>query len=194
MIILASTSPYRRMLLERLQLPFQCIAPNIEERRIVGESVPDMVLRLSREKAAAVADQHPDAYVIGSDQSAEVDGLLLTKPGNYENAFRQLQALSGQTVAFHTGLCIYHQGHHVETLDISLTHFRHLDEALIRHYLEHEQPYNCAGAIKSEGLGALLIQRIECDDPNGLIGLPLLKLIDLLAQLDYPFPWRTPGV
>jgi len=193
MIILASTSPYRRALLERLQLPFRCVAPDIEEHRAAKESVTDMVQRLSREKAAAVADHHPEAYVIGSDQSAEVDGLLLTKPGNYANAFRQLRALSGQTVAFHTGLCIYHQGRYVETLDTSLTHFRQLDEALIHYYLTHEQPYNCAGAIKSEGLGALLIQRIQSDDPNGLIGLPLLKLIDLLVQLDYPFPWHTPS-
>lgn len=189
MIILASTSPYRRMLLERLQLPFECIAPNIEEHRHPNESVAEMVRRLSREKAAAVASRYPEAYVIGSDQSAEVNGLLLTKPGSYNKAFKQLQALSGQTVAFHTGLCVYHQGHYAETLDTSLTHFRAFDENLIHYYLEHEQPYNCAGAIKSEGLGALLIQRIENDDPNALIGLPLLKLIDLLAQLNYPFPW-----
>ncbi len=190
MLILASTSPYRRMLLERLRLPFQCVAPDIEERRIAGESVSDMVLRLSREKAAAVAAENPDAWVIGSDQSAEIDGRLLTKPGNHENAFRQLQALSVRTVAFHTGLCVYHQGSHTETMDTSLTHFRPFDETLIEYYLRHEQPYDCAGAIKSEGLGALLIQRIESDDPNGLIGLPLLKLIDLLARLDYPFPWH----
>ena len=191
MIILASTSPYRRMLLERLQLPFECVSPDIDERRLPNERVPEMVRRLSREKAAAVAAQHPDAYVIGSDQSAEINGLLLTKPGSYDKAFQQLQALSGQTVAFHTGLCIYHQGRYTETLVTSLTRFRTFDEALIRYYLEHEQPYNCAGAIKSEGLGALLIQRIENDDPNALIGLPLLKLIDLLEELDYPFPWQA---
>ncbi len=119
--------------------------------------------------------------------------MILHKPGSYARAFEQLRHLSGRTVTFHTGLCVCHAGLCVETMDRSVTHFRPLDDTLIDWYLKKERPYNCAGAIKSEGLGALLIERIENDDPAALIGLPLLKLVDLLNELNYPFPWQTRG-
>ena len=190
MLILASTSPYRRMLLEKLQLPFQCVAPDVDETRRADEPIEALVQRLSEAKARAVAARHPDAWVIGSDQSAAVDGAQLTKPGTRENARRQLERLSGRRVAFHTGLSVCHGGRCLTTLDTTWTQFRTLDDRLIDHYLNHEKPWNCAGAIKSEGLGILLMSAIESDDPNALIGLPLIKLTDLLEQLDYPFPWR----
>lgn len=193
MLILASTSPWRRMLLERLQLPFETASPEVDETPLPEETVAEMVRRLSRAKAEAVARQHPEAFVIGSDQSAEADGMILHKPGSYARAFEQLRHLSGRTVTFHTGLCVCHAGRCVETMDRSVTHFRPLDDTLIDWYLKKERPYNCAGAIKSEGLGALLIERIENDDPAALIGLPLLKLVDLLNELNYPFPWQTRG-
>lgn len=190
MLILASTSPYRKALLAKLNLPFETHAPQVDETRLGNEPIDKMVLRLSQLKAEAVAQNHPDAFVIGSDQSAEMDGVQLTKPGNYEKAYQQLKHLSGKQVRFHTGLCVSHQGRTLCHLDTSITHFRPLNDALIRYYLNEEQPYNCAGGIKSEGLGALLIERIENQDPNALIGLPLLKLVDLLQALDYPFPWH----
>ncbi len=190
MLILASTSPYRKALLERLNLPFECIAPHVDEQRLEKEPIDAMVQRLSRLKAEAVAKHYPHHFVIGSDQSAEIEGVQLTKPGNYARAYRQLKQLSGKRVQFHTGLCVCHQGQTLCHLDTSTTLFRQLDDSLIHHYLEQEHPYQCAGGIKSEGLGALLIERIDNQDPNALIGLPLLKLVDLLHALHYPFPWQ----
>ncbi len=191
MLILASTSPYRRMLLQKLQLPFECMAPEVNETPRADEPLETMVQRLSEAKARAIAAQYPHAWVIGSDQSAAVDGQQLTKPGTRERARRQLQLLSGQRVAFHTGLSVCHGDHCQTTLDTTWTQFRTLDDALIDYYLAHEQPWNCAGAIKSEGLGIILMKSIESDDPNALIGLPLIKLIDLLSALNYPFPWQA---
>ncbi len=190
MLILASTSPYRRMLLEKLQLPFECIAPQVDETPQPDEPIETLVQRLSEAKARAIAEQYPHAWVIGSDQSAAVGQHPLTKPGNRERARNQLKQLSGQRVAFHTGLSVCHGGRCLTTLDTTWTQFRTLHDTLIDYYLAHETPWNCAGAIKSEGLGIILMSAIENDDPNALIGLPLIKLIDLLTELDYPFPWR----
>ncbi|SIN84156.1 septum formation protein [Sulfurivirga caldicuralii] len=190
MLILASTSPYRRALLEKLQLPFECMAPQVDETPAADEPIEQLVQRLSEAKARAIATNHPNAWVIGSDQSATVAGQQLVKPGTRGRARQQLKLLSGQRVAFHTGLSVCHGDHCLTTLDTTWTQFRTLDDALIDYYLDHEQPWNCAGAIKSEGLGIILIKRIENDDPNALIGLPLIKLIDLLSALDYPFPWK----
>ena len=190
MLILASTSPYRRQMLERLKLSFRCEAPHIDETPLPDETIPHLVERLSREKARAVARKHPDAWVIGSDQSAMVDGLQLSKPGDYDTAFRQLKKLSGRTVAFHTGLCVCHNGRCETTMDVTETVFRPLSDALIHYYLTQEAPFNCAGGIKSEGLGILLLKAVRNEDPSALIGLPLIRLIDLLEKLNYPFPWQ----
>ena len=189
MLILASTSPYRRQLLKKLQLPFECAAPEVDETPLPDEPIEAMVQRLSEAKARAIAARHPDAWVIGSDQSVAVEGKPLTKPGNRARAHAQLKQLSGQRVAFHTGLSVCRGGQCLTTVETAWTQFRMLDDTLIDYYLEHEEPWNCVGAIKSEGLGIILMSAIENNDPNTLIGLPLIRLIDLLAALDYPFPW-----
>lgn len=177
-LVLASTSPYRKALLEQLQLKFSCARPEADETPIPGESVEQMVVRLSELKARAVAKDYPDALIIGSDQSAELDGVILTKPGNHENAFKQLKAASGKHITFHTGLCLYNsKTGNVQTSCVPFTVvFRELNDKLIEQYLEKEQPYNCVGSFKSEGLGIALFERFEGDDPNALIGLPLIEL------------------
>jgi len=183
-LVLASTSPYRKALLEKLHLDFSCARPEVDEAPLPGETVEHMVVRLAQSKAQAVADEHPAALIIGSDQSAVLNGEILTKPGNRDNAFRQLQAASGQRVTFHTGLCLYNsQSGKVQTACVPFSVvFRQLSDAVIEHYLDKEQPYNCVGSFKSEGLGIALFERFEGDDPNALIGLPLVKLNALLRQ------------
>lgn len=186
-IILASTSPYRRALLDKLGLPFACVAPHVDEQPLAGESAMALVKRLALAKAAAVAAQHPDALVIGSDQVAVIDGVILGKPHSHERAFAQLQAASGKRVTFLTGLALVHQAGEValslvEPFEVK---FRPLTEQTIEHYLRLEQPYECAGSFKSEGLGIVLFEALTGRDPNALIGLPLIALIDLLAQLGY---------
>ena len=181
-LILASTSPYRKALLERLQLDFQCDSPDIDESPLQGESVENIVVRLARQKAEAVAASYPDALVIGSDQGAVLDGEILTKPGNFDNAVKQLQKASGKRITFQTGLCLLNtRSGNARTACIPYTVvFKTLTQDMITNYLQKEEPYNCAGSFKSEGLGIALFEKFEGDDPNALIGLPLIKLIEML--------------
>lgn len=193
-LILASTSPYRRELLNRLRLPFEAIKPGVDENRLPDESAENMVCRLAHAKAHAVARSHPEAWVIGSDQCAVLDGAqpdsvkpdhaILGKPGSYARAFEQLHAASGRSVVFHTGLCLMQQSSGFERcINVPFTvHFRHLNALEIQHYLEREQPYDCAGSFKSEGLGITLFESMRGDDPSSLIGLPLIALCALLRE------------
>jgi len=183
-LILASTSPYRKALLERLQVDFACDSPDIDEAPLAGESVQHMVERLAKLKAEAIAGKYPDALIIGSDQSAVLDGETLTKSGNFENAVKQLQKASGKRVVFQTGLCLLNtKTGHSQTACVPYTVvFKPLTRDMIEHYLKKEQPYNCAGSFKSEGLGIALFDKFEGKDPNALIGLPLIRLIEMLAN------------
>lgn len=181
-LILASNSPYRRALLERLQVDFECVSPDIDETPLDGESVENMVVRLAKLKAEAVAADYPAALIIGSDQSAALDGNLLVKSGNFDNAVKQLQKVSGKRIVFQTGLCLLNSTTgNCQTACIPYTVvFKPLTREMIEHYVQQEQPYNCAGSFKSEGLGIALFERFEGEDPNALIGLPLIKLIEML--------------
>ena len=183
-LILASTSPYRKELLARLGLPFETTNPQTDEQRLPGEMPEAMALRLSEAKARAVAQFHPDALIIGSDQVATVDGKIYGKPGSHEGAVAQLRALSGKTVNFYTGLCLLNTTTGVaDTRGIPvLVTFRQLGDTEIQNYLRREPAYNCAGAAKSEGLGIALLSSIRGDDPNALVGLPLIALCDMLRQ------------
>lgn len=183
-LILASTSPYRRELLGRLGLPFQVANPRTDESALPGEPPEAMALRLSEAKARALAEIHPDALIIGSDQVATVDGKIYGKPGNHERAVAQLRALSGKTVNFFTGLCLYNARTGVaEVRGVpTLVTFRELTDAEIENYLQREPAYNCAGSAKSEGLGIALLSSMQGSDPNALIGLPLIALCDLLRN------------
>lgn len=189
-LVLASTSIYRRELLERLQLPFLTAAPNIDETRLVNESAQAMVKRLAQEKAVAMANSYPNALIIGSDQCAVLGEQILGKPGTYEKAVEQLQASSGQTVEFLTGLCLYDSNTGEFQLDAVpfQVEFRTLQDTEIENYLLREQPYNCAGSFKSEGLGISLFKRMSGDDPTALIGLPLIRLCAMLRECDYLIP------
>lgn len=187
-IVLASASTYRRELLERLGLPFEYALPEIDESELPGESAPDTALRLSRLKAKAVASRFPDSIVIGCDQVASCEGARLGKPGNHANAMQQLEFMSGKTVAFDTALTVLDTSNDVarsRVVPCRVT-FRRLTRAQIAAYLEREQPYDCAGSAKAEGLGIALIARIETEDPTSLIGLPLIALTELLAEADVP--------
>ncbi len=181
-IILSSTSPYRKALLERLHINFTCESPNIDETPLAHEPVEDMVVRLAIGKAQAIADKHPDALIIGSDQSAVLNGEQLNKPGNYENAFEQLSNASGQKITFQTGLCLLNSntGNIQSTCVPYTVVFKTLSAKMIENYLHREEPYNCAGSFKSEALGIALLDRFEGDDPNALIGLPLIQLVNFL--------------
>jgi len=183
-LILASTSPYRRELLHRLGLPFAVASPQTDESRWPGESPEAMALRLSEAKARAVAGAHPDALIIGSDQVATVDGLIYGKPGSHERAVDQLRVLSGKTVNFYTGLCLYNtRTGVVEVCGVpTLVTFRNLTDEEIERYLRREPAYDCAGSARSEGLGIALLSRIAGDDPNALVGLPLIALCALLRR------------
>ena len=181
-LILASTSPFRRQLLSRLGLPFETADPTVDETPLPGEAPEASAMRLSEAKARAVATAFPDALIIGSDQVACLDGQVFGKPGNHENAMRQLQAMRGRRVNFFTGLCLLDAKSgraHLRGVPTLVT-FRDLSDDEIENYLRKEQPYNCAGSAKSEGLGIALIARIDGGDPNALIGLPLIALCDLL--------------
>ena len=181
-LILASTSPYRRALLERLGLSFSTAAPDVDERPHPGESPSELVRRLAEAKARAVALNHPDALIIGSDQVACLDDAILGKPGDHSTAIAQLERASGRSVLFQTGLCVLdaRSGQAQTLVEPFWVHFRVLSRARIEGYLERERPYDCAGSFKSEGLGIALFERLEGDDPNALIGLPLIRLIPLL--------------
>lgn len=183
-IVLASTSPYRKQLLQKLGLPFQSDSPNVDETPLPGESPQQLVERLSRLKVKAVSEQYADALIIGSDQVATFAGKILGKPGTHEKAVLQLNEMSGQSVTFYTGLCLYNaQTGHEQLSCIPFTvHFKSLDKDRIERYLRKEQPYNCAGSFKSEGLGIALFEKLEGDDPNTLVGLPLIELVRMLEK------------
>ncbi|HET8668313.1 MAG TPA: Maf family nucleotide pyrophosphatase, partial [Terriglobales bacterium] len=175
-IVLASTSIYRRALLERLQIPFLTASPDVDETPLDGESSEQTSWRLSREKAQAVARQYPDALIIGSDQVALLDGQQIGKPMTHENAVLQLRAMRGKTVVFHTALTLLDARTGDMQTQVAETRvgLREYSDQEIENYLHKEQPYHCAGSAKSEGLGIALISRIEGEDPNALIGLPLI--------------------
>lgn len=183
-LILASTSHFRRELLSRLGLPFTTANPDVDETALPGEAPEATALRLAEAKARAVAASFPSALIIGSDQVACLDGKIFGKPGTHANAVRQLQTLRGRQVNFFTGLCLFNSASGRAQLRgvPTLVGFRQLDDAAIERYLHREQPYNCAGSAKSEGLGIALIERMEGEDPNALIGLPLIALCDMLIN------------
>jgi septum formation protein len=181
-LVLASTSHYRRSLLERLGLAFEVADPGVDEARRPGEPPDAMAKRLARAKALSVAGRFPGALIIGCDQVAHCDGEILGKPGTHENAVRQLRALSGREAVFHTAVCVHDARNSATRVRVvpCRVGFRRLDDAQIESYLAKEQPYDCAGSAKSEGLGIALISRIEGEDPSALVGLPLIALVDLL--------------
>lgn len=183
-LILASTSIYRRELLNRLGIPFETANPNTDETALPEETPEQTALRLSEAKARALAALFPDSLIIGSDQVATLGGKIYGKPGTHENAVRQLQTMRGRTVNFFTGLSLFNTKTGItRTRGIpTLVTFRNLSDQEIENYLRREQPYNCAGSAKSEGLGIAVIAKMEGDDPNALIGLPLIALCDLLHE------------
>ena len=189
-LVLASTSRYRRELLERLRLPFDVARPDVDETALPGESPRDLAIRLAEAKARAVARQHAsDSWALGSDQVADVDGHALGKPGGREAAIAQLQAMSGRVVRFHTALCLAHaDGRNFAGLDLTEVHFRALADAEIERYIDAEQPFDCAGSFKSEGLGITLFERIDNRDPTALIGLPMIAACDLLRKAGFALP------
>lgn len=183
-LILASSSPYRRDLLSRLQIPFTVQSPDIDETPLAGEAPEQTALRLAQAKARKIAEAYPAALIIGCDQVATLDGLQLGKPLTHDNAVKQLTLMRGRSVTFHSALCLYNassQQMQAEVVPFTVT-FRNLSDAQIENYLQKEQPYQCAGSAKSEGLGIAVIASMQGDDPNALIGLPLIRLIDMLAQ------------
>lgn len=189
-MILGSTSRYRRELLSRLQLPFETVSPEVDETPLNGETPYDLSLRLARAKARAVARLHPSALVIGSDQVPELDGQPLSKPGTHERATEQLRLMSGRQMNFHTGVCVScaETGFTDAGVVTVQVRFRTLNDAEIERYLRAEQPYDCAGSAKSEGLGIALLDAIVSDDPTALIGLPLIRTCQLLRAAGVVLP------
>ena len=183
-LVLASTSAYRKQLLQKLGLPFDTAAPDVDESPLDDESPQQLVMRLAEAKARAVAQQFPDALIIGSDQVAVIGDSILGKPGNFENAVAQLRAAAGKQVDFKTGLCLYNSGNqHGQTCcETYSVVFRQLSDEQIKSYVRREQPYDCAGSFKSEGLGIALFERLMGEDPNTLVGLPLIALIRMLEK------------
>jgi septum formation protein len=181
-LVLGSTSPYRRELLARLRLSFEVSAPAVDETPLPGETPREIALRLALAKAKAVAAQHPDAVVIGSDQVADLGGEPLGKPGTHANAVIQLGRMSGQAVVFHTAVAVVCVETGFERLDLApvKVQFRTLSNDEIEHYLRAEQPYDCAGSARSEGLGVALLDAIDSDDPTALVGLPLIRTCRML--------------
>ena len=183
-LILASSSEYRRQLLQKLQIPFNSISPNVDESVFTGEKPQETALRLAQEKAKKIGNEYPHALVIGCDQVATLDGEQLGKPLNHNNATAQLQKMRGREVVFHSALCVYNAatGNMQAVVVPYLVKFRQLSDEQIESYLTKEQPYHCAGSAKSEGLGIALIERMLGEDPNALIGLPLIKLVTMLKN------------
>jgi septum formation protein len=183
-LVLASTSRYRRQLLERLGIPFSVADPGIVETRMPGEKPESMAVRLAEAKALSVARGLGEDLVIGCDQVAASNGEVYGKPGTHDNALRQLRALSGGTAVFHTAVCVHNaaSGKSRTRLVPCAVTFRKLDDETIERYLRREQPYDCTGSAKSEGLGIALIEKMEGEDPNALVGLPLIALVDLLRE------------
>lgn len=192
-LILASSSKYRKELLSRLHLPFEVLVPNIDETPLPGETPEETATRLAKEKSRAVAAQAGSALVIGSDQVATLDGKQIGKPGSHDNALMQLMEMRGRKVIFHTALCLWDgrlqdSGHaaQVENIQTFVT-FRNLPEAELDAYLRIEQPYDCAGSAKNEGLGIAIIEKIESTDPTALTGLPLIALTTMLRRAGVSF-------
>ena len=183
-IILASTSPYRRALLEKLGIAFECAAPGVDETPAPGESPRHLVLRLAQAKAKSLAERYPNHLIIGSDQVCVLDGEITGKPLTEEKAFKQLLKARGNIITFYTGLALYNSatGHLQTECEPFDVHFRHLSEQEITDYLRKERPLNCAGSFKSEGLGIALFDRLEGRDPNTLVGLPLIALCQMLRR------------
>ena len=183
-LILASSSEYRRQLLQKLLIPFNSISPKIDETALEGEKPHETALRLAQEKAKKIGAEYLHALVIGCDQVATLDGEQLGKPGNHQNATKQLQTMRGREVTFHSALCLYNAatGNMQAEVVPYLVRFRQLTDEQIENYLTKEQPYHCAGSAKSEGLGIALMERMIGEDPNALIGLPLIKLITMLQN------------
>jgi len=184
-IILASSSPFRKSLLERLQVTFSCVSPDIDERQQQNETAGNYVKRLAREKAETIGRLHAESVIIGSDQCALLEGNILGKPGSHDNALEQLRNAQGKTVEFHTGLCVLQQSSQFCQVDDILfeVNFRRLSDAQLEHYLNVEQPYQCAGSFKSEAYGITLFRHMHGDDPTALIGLPLIRLTGMLEDI-----------
>ncbi|MDQ3288946.1 MAG: Maf family nucleotide pyrophosphatase [Pseudomonadota bacterium] len=188
-LILASTSIYRRELLSRLRLPFSCQRPGTDEAALPGETPVALVERLALEKATAVARLHPGAWILGSDQVAELDGIALGKPGDPVRAMAQLQSMSGRTVEFRTGVCLLGgNGCRWQAVDTTTVEFRQLSVGEISRYLAAEQPWDCAGSFKVEGLGIGLFEAVRSEDPTALIGLPLIATARLLRHAGFEVP------
>lgn len=186
-LVLASTSPFRQQLLSKLQLPFTTAAPDCDETPLANESPEQLVQRLAESKARSCPVPQ-NSLVIGSDQVCVIDGKIVGKPHTREKAIEQLLSQSGKAITFYTGLALYNRATdsaRVE-LDTFTVHFRHLNREMVTRYVDQEQPFNCAGSFKSEGLGIALFERLEGDDPNSLVGLPLIRLIRLLEQEQFP--------
>ncbi|EMI3951788.1 MULTISPECIES: Maf family protein [Enterobacter cloacae complex] len=183
-LVLASTSPYRRMLLEKLGIPFECAAPEVDETPQPGESPRHLVTRLAKEKAQSLAVRYPAHLIIGSDQVCVLDGEITGKPHTEENAYQQLLRARGSIVTFYTGLALYNSasGHLQTECEPFDVHFRHLSEEEIMDYVRRERPLNCAGSFKSEGLGIALFDKLDGRDPNTLVGLPLIALCQMLRR------------
>lgn len=188
-VTLASTSPFRKELLERLGIPFETVAPDVDETPLANETAEALVRRLSEDKARAMAASHR-GLIIGSDQVATTGNNILGKPGTHERAFEQLRNLSGKRVTFQTGLCLLNTETDEAQVDVIpfIVKFRQLGGDQIERYLQQEQPYNCAGSFKSEGLGITLFEYMEGADPTALIGLPLIRLTSMLAQAGIVLP------
>lgn len=188
-LILASTSKYRKELLTRLRIPFDVASPEVDETPLTNESPAELVIRLSKAKALAVAKSNPNAWVIGSDQVADFLGAAIGKPHTHERALAQLQLMRGETIIFRTGLCLA-KGDviHCTSVDTEVT-FRKLSDEVLETYLHTEQPYDCAGSAKSEGLGISLLSSIKSDDPTALIGLPLIALSGFLRDVGFQIPF-----
>ena len=189
-LVLASTSRYRRKLLERLRLSFDVARPDVDETASPGESPRDLAIRLAQAKACAVATQlADDAWALGSDQVPEVEGRALGKPGGRAAAIAQLDSMSGRIVRFHTALCLAHaDGRTFADIDLTEVHFRALTDTEIERYVDAEQPFDCAGSFKSEGLGIALFERIDNRDPSALVGLPLIATCMLLRKAGFALP------
>ena len=190
MLVLASTSPYRRLLLERLAIPFDVARPDVDESPMGREHPLHQAQRLAVEKARVVGRRFRESWVIGSDQVAELDGQALGKPGSFERAADQLAAASGKQLAFHTAVCLYRHvdGRGLRFHDLTIVRFRRLQSIEIERYLHAEQPYDCAGSFKAEGLGISLFESIESKDPTALIGLPLIALCGALRDVGFVVP------
>ena len=186
-LILASTSPFRKEILNKLGVEFDTVSPEVDETALTNETPQQLVERLSIAKAKAVADKNESSLVIGSDQVSVIDGEIIGKPHTHENAIKQLQNASGKTVTFYTGLCLYNSiTHHYQSEVVPFNVvFRDLNEQQIDSYLKKETPYNCAGSFKSEALGIVLFEKLEGEDPNTLMGLPLIRLVKMLEKENF---------